>query len=93
MGYIATTGFAAFHFDSKNDVRRSLALMDSRCRLVGNINNPRTLLFGTPAEVESAVHDALDAGLMMVGPECALPLACPLENLRMIPQAVATWLR
>lgn len=93
MAFIRETGFASFHFDSKNDVRRSIGLMAGRCRLVGNINNPRTLLFGTPADVESAVHDALDAGLTMVGPECALPLACPLENLRMIPRAVATWQR
>ena len=43
MPYIRETGFDAFHFDSKNDVQRSLEVMQGRCQLVGNINNPETL--------------------------------------------------
>jgi hypothetical protein len=37
------------------------------------------------------VWQALDAGLSMVGPECALPLACPMENLKMIPETIHQW--
>lgn len=91
MPYIRETGFAAFHLDSKNDVRRSLGIMRGKCRLVGNINNPQTLLWGTPDSVRQAVRDVLDAGLTLVGPECALPLHCPLENLRAIPLAIQEW--
>ena len=43
MGYIAETGIAAFHFDSKNAPSESMAAMDDRVSLVGNINNPETL--------------------------------------------------
>jgi [methyl-Co(III) methanol-specific corrinoid protein]:coenzyme M methyltransferase len=93
MPYVRETGFDAFHFDSKNDVHRSLALMQGKCRLVGNINNPRTLFTGTVAEVQKETLAVLDAGLTMVGPECALPLACPLENLRAIPETIIEWSR
>ena len=91
MRYIRETGFAAFHFDSKNDVRRSLEIMQGKCRLVGNINNPQTLFSRDTAAVRKEVRDVLEAGLTMVGPECALPLACPLENLRAIPAAIQEW--
>jgi [methyl-Co(III) methanol-specific corrinoid protein]:coenzyme M methyltransferase len=93
MGYIRDTGFAAFHFDSKNDVHRSLAIMDDRCRLVGNINNPHTLFCAGPEQVRQEVRAVLDAGLTLVGPECALPLACSLENLQAIPAAIQEWRR
>jgi [methyl-Co(III) methanol-specific corrinoid protein]:coenzyme M methyltransferase len=93
MRYIRETGFAAFHFDSKNDVYRGLAIMAGRCRLVGNINNPQTLFRDRPEQVRAEVRAVLDAGLTMVGPECALPLACPLENLQAIPMAIAEWRR
>ncbi len=91
MAYIRQTGFTAFHFDSKNNVGRSLELMQGQCRLVGNINNPVTLFSAPPEQVRQEVRSVLDAGLTMVGPECALPLACPLENLRAIPAAIAEW--
>ena len=90
MAYIRETGFDGFHFDSKNDIHRSLEIMQGKCRLVGNINNPRTLFRGTVESVRQEVRAALDAGLTLIGPECALPLACPLENLRAIPETVET---
>jgi [methyl-Co(III) methanol-specific corrinoid protein]:coenzyme M methyltransferase len=33
----------------------------------------------------------LDAGIHMVGPECAIPLQTPIENLIEIPKAVREW--
>jgi uroporphyrinogen-III decarboxylase len=46
MDYIAQTGMAAFHFDSKNDAARAMAIVRNRIALVGNVNNPVTLLVG-----------------------------------------------
>ncbi len=91
MPYIRETGFDAFHFDSKNDVCRSLEIMQGKCHLVGNINNPQTLFCAGVDMVRQEVRAALDAGLTMVGPECALPLACPLENLKAIPETIHQW--
>lgn len=91
MSHIRETGFAAFHFDSKNDVHRSLDLMRGQCRLVGNINNPQTLFCRDASAVRQEVRHVLDAGLTLVGPECALPLACPLANLKAIPETIIEW--
>jgi MtaA/CmuA family methyltransferase len=91
MDYIAQTGMAAFHYDSKNEPTESMAIMDGRISLVGNINNPETLFSKGPDEVKHEVWMNLEAGVQMVGPECAIPLQTPIENLRAIPEAVREW--
>ena len=93
MGYIAQTGFAAFHYDSKNDPAESVEVVGDRVALVGNVNNPETLFARGPAEVQAEVRKNLDAGIKLVGPECAIPLQTPLANLKAIPAAVADWTR
>ena len=84
MGYIAETGMAAFHFDSKNKPAESMAAVDGEISLVGNVNNPQTLYSKGPDEVRAEVWENLEAGVQMVGPECAIPLQTPIENLRAI---------
>jgi MtaA/CmuA family methyltransferase len=93
MGYIAETGFAAFHYDSKNDPAESVAAVGDRIALVGNINNPETLFSRGPEEVQAEVRKNLDAGIKLVGPECAIPLQTSIENLKAIPAAVEDWAR
>ena len=60
-------------------------------RLVGNINNPTTLYARGPDEVRAEVFRALDAGVQLIAPECAIPLKTKAENLVEIPIAVADW--
>lgn len=91
MEYIAQTGFAAFHYDSKNAPDESVAVMQKRIALVGNINNPETLFAKGPEEVRQEVYKNLDAGVELVGPECAIPLQTSIENLKEIPAAVNDW--
>ena len=91
MGYIAETGFAAFHFDSKNKPQESMEAVDGKISLVGNINNPETLFARGPEEVGQEVCHNLEHGIHMVGPECAVPLQASVENLKAIPQAVKDW--
>ncbi len=91
MGFIAETGMAAFHFDSKNDPAEAMAIVAGRIRLVGNINNPETLYSKGPDAVRAEVVRALEAGVAMVGPECAIPLQTPIENLRVIRDTVLEW--
>jgi methylthiol:coenzyme M methyltransferase len=88
IGYIAEAGFAAFHFDSKVDARRGVQAAGSM-PLIGNVNNPETLLRGTPASVAAEARYAIEAGVRVIGPECAVPLRTPLENLRAIHRATA----
>jgi [methyl-Co(III) methanol-specific corrinoid protein]:coenzyme M methyltransferase len=91
MGYIAETGMAAFHFDSKNDPAESMSIVGDRVGLVGNINNPETLYAKGPDAVRAEVVRALEAGVPMIGPECAIPLQTPIESLQAIRATVEAW--
>jgi [methyl-Co(III) methanol-specific corrinoid protein]:coenzyme M methyltransferase len=55
--------------------------------LVGCINNPQVLYQGTPEDVYKQARYAIEAGVDIIGPECAIPLATPLENLKAIVEA------
>jgi MtaA/CmuA family methyltransferase len=91
MDYIAQTGMAAFHFDSKNDPAEAVRVMRGRIALAGSVNNPVTLLGKGPREVRGEVWKNLDAGVRLIAPECAIPLDTPAENLKEIPRAVRAW--
>ena len=93
MEYIAQTGMAAFHYDSKNKPAESMDVIRNRIALVGNINNPETLFAKQPEDVRQEVRRNLDAKVQLVGPECAIPLQTAIENLKAIPQAVLDWHR
>jgi [methyl-Co(III) methanol-specific corrinoid protein]:coenzyme M methyltransferase len=91
MDFIAQTGMAAFHYDSKNEAQESMDVMGDRIALVGNVNNPETLFAKGPEEVAIEVRQNLDAGVQMIGPECAVPLQASIENLKAIPETIAQW--
>lgn len=91
MEFIAQTGMAAFHFDSKNQPQESIDIVGDRISLVGNINNPETLFSKDEESVATEVMKNLDAGVQLVGPECAIPLQTSIENLKAIPRAVRDW--
>ena len=93
MDYIAQTGMAAFHYDSKNTPIESMEIIQDRISLVGNINNPETLYSKGPEVVRKEVYKNLDAGVHLIGPECAIPLQTALDNLKEIPKAVRDWHR
>ena len=77
---------AAFHFESANDAFEMRA--SAEMVLIGNINNPRTLLEGTIEDVRREVFYALDAGVDIIAPECAVPLNCKLANIRAVRDSV-----
>jgi len=89
MDDIAGSGFDCFHFESRVDARAAVARVAGRISLMGNVNNPEVLLHGTPEQVAAQARYARDAGVRIVGPECAVPLATPTANLRAIAEAVA----
>jgi MtaA/CmuA family methyltransferase len=91
MEYIAQTGMAAFHYDSKNHPAESMKIVKNRISLVGNINNPETLYSKGPEEVRREVYKNLEAGVQLVGPECAVPLQTQIDNLKEIPRAIKDW--
>ncbi|MFP6759512.1 MAG: uroporphyrinogen decarboxylase family protein, partial [Alphaproteobacteria bacterium] len=91
MGFIAETGMAAFHYDSKNEPEEAMEAVHGGIALVGNINNPETLFSKGPEEVHAEVVRNLEAGVQLIGPECAIPLQTAIENLLEIPKTVREW--
>lgn len=79
------TGFECFNFESANDAfeLREKATIS----LCGNINNPNTILSGTPEDVEREVFYALDAGIELLAPECAAPVNGKLANVIAVREA------
>ncbi|MBW2102017.1 MAG: MtaA/CmuA family methyltransferase [Deltaproteobacteria bacterium] len=80
-------GFDAYHFEWQVDAKSAVKRVGERMALVGNVNNPEVLYQGTPEDVRRQVRYAIEAGVDMIGPECAIPLATPLENLKAIVEA------
>lgn len=83
----ARSGVEAYHFEWQVDAKEAVRKIGGTISLVGNVNNPRVLLQGTPEEVYSQARYAIEAGVNIIGPECAIPLATPLENLKTIVEA------
>jgi MtaA/CmuA family methyltransferase len=77
-------GFDGYHFEWQVDAREAVRVVNGEISLVGNINNPTTLLRGTPDDVHQQVRYSVAAGVNIIAPECAVPLQTPLRNLRAI---------
>lgn len=92
MPYIAQAGFDAFHFDSKNNLQEAARVArEENLLLTGDINNPDVLYGGTEEDVKRDVLDALEAGVTLISPECAIPLRTPNANLKAIVKTVRSY--
>jgi len=83
----AESGVDAYHFEWQVDAKDAVRRIGDRISLVGNVNNPQTLLQGTPEDVYKQARYAIESGVNIIGPECAIPLSTPLNNLRAIVEA------
>ncbi len=87
LEYFADSGVDAYHCEWQVDSKMAVDTVGHRMSLVGNINNPQVLYQGTPDDVYKQARYAIEAGFNIIGPECAIPLATPMENLRAIAEA------
>ena len=84
VGMVAQTGLSCFHWDTKSGPPEKFrALAGPHLALMGGVSN-FTLLRGTPDDVIAQTDAAVAGGIDVIGPECAIPLATPLANLRAI---------
>jgi MtaA/CmuA family methyltransferase len=83
----AQTGVDAYHLEWQVDAKMAVDKVGHLISLVGNVNNPQVLYQGTPDDVHRQVRYAVKAGINIIAPECAIPLATPIENLRTIVEA------
>jgi len=87
LDLFARSGVDAYHFEWQVDARQAVAQVGAQISLVGNVNIPQVLLRGSPDEVRQQARYAIEAGVRLIAPECAIPLATPLANLRAIVEA------
>jgi MtaA/CmuA family methyltransferase len=85
--YIVEEHFDCFHYDTKTDVIELKKVTGKEVSLIGGIDNPQTLLFGTPEDVKNQAKFAAKAGVEILAPECAIPLITPNKNLKAIVEA------
>ena len=88
LPFILQGGFDAISFDARNSIEDIAKLTNGSIKLIGCINNPMTLLNGTPSEVIAAVYHCIESGINMIAPECAIPCRISNENLLAIYKAV-----
>jgi [methyl-Co(III) methanol-specific corrinoid protein]:coenzyme M methyltransferase len=84
--YFNQSGMACYNFESANDAKKMRA--KSNMVLLGNINNIQTILQGSKKDVKKEVFYALDAGIEIIGPECAVPVNGKLSNIIAVREAV-----
>ena len=84
----AQAGFDGYHFEWQVDAVEAVRRVGEKMCLIGNVNNPEVLLMGRPEDVYRQARYAIRAGVGIIGPECAIPLPTPMENLRALVDAV-----
>jgi MtaA/CmuA family methyltransferase len=84
LPFIAQTGLACFHFDSKVPAAQARALAGERLSLMGGTSNLDLIQHGTPEAIRADVQEKLAAGIDIIGPECAVPLNAPYRNLQLL---------
>ncbi len=84
MPFIAETGIACFHFDSKSKASEARRLSGERIALMGGTGNIEVVRSGSPERIAADVEEKLGLGIDIIGPECAVPLDAPSENLRLL---------
>jgi len=83
----AEAGFDAYHFEQQIDAKEAVRRVGHQMALVGNIDNANVLYQGSPKQVRQQARCAIEAGVSIIGPECAIPLETPIENLKAIVEA------
>jgi [methyl-Co(III) methanol-specific corrinoid protein]:coenzyme M methyltransferase len=82
--YFREAGFTCYHFESANAAEEMVTRAEGKVKLAGNVNNPVTLFARGPVEARAEAQRAIDAGVDIIAPECAVPLQTPVANLKAI---------
>ncbi len=82
LDIFAEEDYDAYHFEWQIDAREAVRIINGRISLIGNIDNTQTLLRGTPEDAYKQARYAIEAGVDILAPECAIPLQTPIANLK-----------
>ncbi|WP_456474941.1 MtaA/CmuA family methyltransferase [Candidatus Pyrohabitans sp.] len=82
------TGATCLSIDSKTDARHAVQASRGRAAIMGNIDTVYALAFGTPEEVAAETKRAVEAGMDIIAPGCAISPLTPNKNLRAMVETV-----
>jgi methylthiol:coenzyme M methyltransferase len=85
--YIRETGIECFHFDSKLPAALARELAGDTLSLMGGTANIDVVRNGRRELIEADIMEKLRIGIDILGPECAVPLDAPYENLKILVDA------
>ena len=89
--YIRQTGLDCFHWDTKSGEPAEIKKMaGEKLSLMGGISNITVLNNGTEEDVIRQARKAAEAGINIIGPECAVPLGVSLKNLKAVTKIKAS---
>jgi [methyl-Co(III) methanol-specific corrinoid protein]:coenzyme M methyltransferase len=80
----AQAGFDVYHFEWQMDAKTVVQKVGHVLSLAGCVNNAQVLYQGTPDDAYGQARYAIEAGVNIIGPECAIALGTPMENLKAI---------
>jgi len=84
LKYIRETGIECFHFDSKVPAVEARKLAGEKMALMGGTANIGIVRNGTARSITDDIRENLRSGIDIIGPECAVPLDAPYDNLKTI---------
>jgi [methyl-Co(III) methanol-specific corrinoid protein]:coenzyme M methyltransferase len=84
LHYFIEAGFDAHHFEWQVNPKKAVEVVNGKMSLIGAINNPVTLLRGSPDDVYKQARSCIEARVNILAPECAVPLQTPIRNLKAI---------
>lgn len=90
MDVFADTTLSCFHFDTRVPAKTAAGLAGGKIALMGGVSNIESLLPGDEAHIAADVRQAMNAGVNIIGPECAVPLNTGMRSLKAVTEAVTT---
>jgi [methyl-Co(III) methanol-specific corrinoid protein]:coenzyme M methyltransferase len=86
--YIRQTGIECFHFDSKVPARLARELAGNKLALMGGVNNIDIIRNGNQEMIKNDITDKINCEIDIIGPECAVPLDVPYNNLKTLTNCI-----
>lgn len=86
--YIRETGMECFHYDSKVPTQTARDLAGDSLSLMGGTSNFDVIRKGTPEKIIGDVKEKHACGIDIIGPECAVPLDAPYNNMKILTDEV-----
>jgi [methyl-Co(III) methanol-specific corrinoid protein]:coenzyme M methyltransferase len=86
--YINQTGIACFHFDSKVPSKAARELAGDKLSLMGGTSNFNVIRNGSAGTIQNDVEEKINCNIDIIGPECAVPLDAPFENMKILADEV-----